>query len=87
MVDQWKRDITRVWNSFKLVDDDHPGTALPLKFVVGSGSPADASINVRVQPASTKPEDIGRSDAGNWFTLDTRQGARTPRVRTSHRAP
>jgi peptidoglycan hydrolase-like protein with peptidoglycan-binding domain len=70
----WKQDITSTWNRFKLVDDDHPGTELPMRFVVGSGTPADATINVKVQPASTKPEDIGRSDAGNWFTLDLDKG-------------
>ena len=72
MVTTWKEDITSTWNSFKFVDDEHPGTSLPLEFVVGSDSPADASVRVRVEAVDV--EDPGRSDAANWYTSDQDHG-------------
>jgi peptidoglycan hydrolase-like protein with peptidoglycan-binding domain len=71
MVTQWRNDIRTVWNRFKLIDDDHPGTSLNLEFVPGTGTPADATVQVHVTPAGAA---AGRSDAGNFHTGDTRQG-------------
>lgn len=71
-VGQWRTDIANIWNGFRLVDDDHPGTSLALEFVVGTGAPVDASVRVRVEaPDVAEP---GRSDATNWFTSDSRRG-------------
>ncbi len=69
MVATWMQQMASAWNVFKMVDDDHPGTELPLQFVVGSGSPADATIQVTVTPPGGTP---GRSNAGNYHTGDTR---------------
>lgn len=64
----WRQQMMDAWNTFKLVDDDHPGTELPLRFVVGSGSPADATVRVVVTPVGEEPE---RSNAGTYHTGDT----------------
>jgi peptidoglycan hydrolase-like protein with peptidoglycan-binding domain len=75
MVAQWRKDITDIWNSFKFVDGSPgPGKAkeLLLDFVVGSGSPTDASIKVHKTPAKAKK--IPRSDAANWHTGDKDKG-------------
>lgn len=72
MVQQWRTDIRNVWNGFRLVDDDHPGTSLGLEFIVGTGRPADASVRVRVEAVDV--EDPGRSDAANWYTSDQDHG-------------
>jgi peptidoglycan hydrolase-like protein with peptidoglycan-binding domain len=69
-VAQWRNDITTVWNEFKFVDQA-TNEELLLEFVVGSGSPADASVRVVVTPEG---EDPGRSDAANWHTGDTDPG-------------
>ena len=53
-VAQWRSDITNVWNSFKFVDAGPPAVELPLEFVVGSGTPADANVQVHVTPADAK---------------------------------
>ena len=70
MVNRWRTDITNTWNTFKLVDDDHPGTELPLNFVLGTG-PADNTVRVHVTPPHGE---VGRSDSGNWYTGDTDPG-------------
>jgi peptidoglycan hydrolase-like protein with peptidoglycan-binding domain len=70
MVTQWRNDITTVWNEFKFVDQA-TNDELLLEFVVGSGSPTDASVRVVVTPPDEEP---GRSDAGNWHTGDTDPG-------------
>jgi len=69
-VTQWRSDITNVWNTFKFVDQA-TNDELLLDFVVGSGTPADASVRVVVTPPDEEP---GRSDAGNWHTGDTDAG-------------
>jgi hypothetical protein len=68
MVATWRQQMMNAWNRFRLADDDHPGTELPIRFVVGTGSPADATVNVIVTPPGAQP---GRSDAGNYHTGDT----------------
>lgn len=68
MVATWRQQMMNAWNTFRIVDDDHPGTALPLRFVVGTASPADATVNVIVTPAGGTP---GRSNAGEYHTGDT----------------
>ncbi len=68
MVATWRQQMANAWNTFKLVDDDHPGTELPLRFVVGTSSPADATIRVIVTPPGGTP---GRSNAGEYHTGDT----------------
>ena len=70
MVTQWRSDITTVWNEFKFVDQASNDELL-LEFVVGSGTPTDASVRVVVTPPDEEP---GRSDAGNWHTGDTDPG-------------
>jgi peptidoglycan hydrolase-like protein with peptidoglycan-binding domain len=70
-VPQWRSDITNVWNSFRFEDKDDPTKRLPLEFVVGTGTPADASVAVIVTPPGKQP---GRSDSGNWHTGDTDPG-------------
>lgn len=72
MVNTWRSDIRNVWNGFRLVDDDHPGTSLALEFVVGTGAPVDASVRVRVEAVDVA--EPGRSDAGNWYTSDQDHG-------------
>jgi peptidoglycan hydrolase-like protein with peptidoglycan-binding domain len=68
----WRSDIRNVWNGFRMVDDDHPGTSLGLEFIVGTGAPVDATVRVRVEaPDVAQP---GRSDAGNWYTSDADHG-------------
>jgi peptidoglycan hydrolase-like protein with peptidoglycan-binding domain len=71
-VAQWRGDITSVWNHFAFQDEDNPGTLLPLEFVVGSGTPADATVAVIVTPPP--PAVPGRSDSANWHTGDTDPG-------------
>ncbi|HYO43978.1 MAG TPA: peptidoglycan-binding protein [Candidatus Limnocylindrales bacterium] len=68
MVATWRQQMMNAWNGFRLVDDDHPGTALPLVFVVGNAAPADATVLVTVTPPGGTP---GRSNAGNYHTGDT----------------
>ncbi len=68
MVATWRQQMMNAWNTFKLVDDDHPGTELPIRFVVGSGTPADATVRVIVTPPGGTP---GRSNAGEYHTGDT----------------
>ena len=70
-VAQWRTDITSVWNTFRFENPDDPGHPLDLEFVVGTGTPADASVAVVVTPAGTTP---GRSDSANWHTGDTDPG-------------
>jgi peptidoglycan hydrolase-like protein with peptidoglycan-binding domain len=69
-VAQWRGDIVTIWNTFKFVEAATNEEML-LEFVVGSGSPADASVRVVVTPPDQDP---GRSDAANWHTGDDRQG-------------
>lgn len=71
MVATWRQQMMAAWNTFKLTDDDHPGTDLPIRFVVGTGSPADATVLVTVTPPGGTP---GRSNAGNYHTGDTDPG-------------
>jgi hypothetical protein len=71
-VAQWRTDITNVWNHFAFEDQDNPGTTLPLEFVVGTGTPADATVAVVVSPPP--PAIPGRSDSANWHTGDTDPG-------------
>jgi peptidoglycan hydrolase-like protein with peptidoglycan-binding domain len=72
MVGQWKNDITNVWNQFKFVDPGKPGKDLLLDFVVGTGSPADATITVHKTPKKAK--EVPRSDAANYYTGDKDPG-------------
>lgn len=72
MVTQWRGDITNVWNHFAFEDADNPGTLVPLEFVVGTGTPADADVAVVVTPPP--PAVPGRSDSANWHTGDTDRG-------------
>jgi peptidoglycan hydrolase-like protein with peptidoglycan-binding domain len=67
-VAQWRTDITNVWNHFRFDNADDPTQHLPLEFVVGQGTPPDASVAVVVTPAGATP---GRSDSANWHTGDT----------------
>lgn len=69
-VAQWRTDITSVWNTFKFVDAT-TGQEMRLEFVVGTASPADATVRVVVTPPDQQP---GRSDAANWHTGDTDPG-------------
>ena len=71
MVATWRQQQQNTWNVFKLVDDDHPGTELPLRFVSGNASPADATVHVTVTPPGGTP---GRSNAGDYHTGDTDPG-------------
>ncbi len=71
-VAQWRGDITNVWNHFKFEDQDNPGTSLDLEFIVGTGTPADATVAVVVSPPP--PAVPGRSDSANWHTGDTDPG-------------
>lgn len=72
MVAQWRGDIAKVWNSFKFVDKSKPNKSLLLDFVVGSASPADATVKVHKTPKNAKK--IPRSDAANFHTGDTDPG-------------
>lgn len=72
MVTQWRKDITDIWNAFKFVDPAKPGKDLLLDFVVGSGTPADATVKVHKTPDNAK--EIPRSDSANFHTGDTRKG-------------
>jgi peptidoglycan hydrolase-like protein with peptidoglycan-binding domain len=75
MVNQWRQDISTIWNAFKFVDPAGPGKpakSLLLDFVVGSGSPADATIVVHKTPKNAKT--VPRSDAGNYYTGDKDPG-------------
>ena len=72
MVDQWRKDIADIWNAFKFVNVSKPGKSLLLDFVVGSGTPADASVKVHKTPKDA--EEVPRSDAKNFHTGDTRKG-------------
>jgi peptidoglycan hydrolase-like protein with peptidoglycan-binding domain len=72
MVGKWKTDITDVWNTFKFVDPAKPGKDLLLDFVVGAGSPADATITVHKTPKNAKK--VPRSDASNYHTGDKDPG-------------
>jgi peptidoglycan hydrolase-like protein with peptidoglycan-binding domain len=70
-VSEWRRQMMDTWNVFTMVDDDRPGTRLPLRFVVGSAAPADATVRVTVTPQG---EDAERSNAGHYHTGDTDPG-------------
>jgi peptidoglycan hydrolase-like protein with peptidoglycan-binding domain len=76
MVATWKNQITSLWNSFKFVDATKAPTAkskeLLLDFVVGSGAPVDATVQVHKTPKNAVK--IPRSDAANWHTGDTDPG-------------
>ena len=72
MVNRWRNDIRNVWNGFRMVDDDHPGTSLALEFVIGTGAPVDASVRVRVEAVDVPQP--GRSDSANWYTSDQDPG-------------
>ncbi len=72
MVAQWRGDIAKIWNAFKFVDKAKPGKDLLLDFVVGSGSPADATVKVHKTPKKAKK--IPRSDAANFHTGDKDPG-------------
>jgi peptidoglycan hydrolase-like protein with peptidoglycan-binding domain len=74
MVSTWRGQIASVWNSFKLVNKAKGSgpKQLLLDFVVGSGSPADATDQIHKTPKKAKK--IPRSDASNWHTGDTDPG-------------
>ena len=72
MVETWRKDITDIWNAFKFVDGSKPSKSLLLEFVVGSGTPVDASVKVHKTPKDAV--DIPRSDAKNFHTGDKRKG-------------
>lgn len=72
MVAQWRQDIADIWNAFKFVDTSKPGKSLLLDFVVGTGSPVDASVKVHKTPKDA--EEVPRSDAKNFHTGDKRKG-------------
>ena len=67
----WRTDITNVWNAFHFENQDDASHPLQLEFVVGTGLPADATVNVVVTPAGATP---GRSNSANWHTGDTDPG-------------
>ena len=72
MVAQWRQDIGDIWNQFKFQDPGKPGKDLLLDFVVGAGSPADATVKVHKTPKNAK--EIPRSDSANFHTGDKRKG-------------
>lgn len=72
MVAQWRQDIANVWNSFKFVKKTGTNKELLLDFVVGTGSPADASVKVHKTPKNAKK--VPRSDAANFHTGDKDKG-------------
>lgn len=72
MVAQWRNDIAKVWNAFKFVDKSKPGKDLLLDFVVGSGTPVDASVKVHKTPKKAKK--VPRSSATHFHTGDKDPG-------------
>lgn len=73
-VNQWRQDIADIWNTFKFVDTSRrrkPREAR-LDFIVGSGTPVDATVKVHKTPKKAK--EIPRSDAANWHTGDNDKG-------------
>lgn len=71
-IGRWQGDITRVWGGFSAKDVSKGSTAPPVKIsfvpeVVTSGGDA----NVNVTPAATPDNPGARSDAGNFFAVDT----------------
>lgn len=70
-VAQWRTDITSVWNQFRFENANDRARPVDLEFVVGTGTPADATVAVVVTPPGATP---GRSDAANWHTGDTDPG-------------
>jgi peptidoglycan hydrolase-like protein with peptidoglycan-binding domain len=72
MVTTWKQQILNVWNTFKVVDADHPGKELKIEFVIGSGTPADNTVEIHTEQPN--PPEIPRSNSSQWYTLDTDPG-------------
>ena len=72
MVGTWKQQILNIWNVFKIVDAEHPDKELKLDFVIGSGTPADNTVEVHTEQPN--PPEIPRSNSSQWFTLDLDPG-------------
>lgn len=71
-VAEWKAAITNLWNSFKFVAPGKPKKELMLEFVIGTGTPVDATVTVHKTPKNAK--EVPRSDATDWHTGDDDPG-------------
>lgn len=74
MVAQWVGDIKQQWNAFLMADKSDPTRAYKLEFDPNvGGTPPDATVAVDTTPFNPANPGATRSNAGRFFTVDTRR--------------
>ncbi len=70
----WVNDMKRDWSTFLIADRADPSRRYDLVFdPVPGGSPPDASVAVDTTPDAAPPAPPNRSNAGRFYTSDTRR--------------
>lgn len=73
-INQWLEDIRQIWSTFKAVNQNDPKKkSVNINFEAKKGTSGPTVVVRRSDPSLAKPED-SRSDAANWYTIDTRRG-------------
>ena len=74
-ISEWLQDIHSIWSTFKAVNQTDPKKTVNLDFEAKRGGAA-ATVTVRqFDPSLAKADRANsRSDAANWYTIDTRRG-------------